>query len=68
MQTYKDNNGCLICYVIRPGATIKPRASISNKYISNYIDKILLNLLIVCLMVASNVGKKAVYFFHDLLH
>ena len=26
-----------MCYVIRPGATIKPRAKISNKYVSNYI-------------------------------
>ena len=41
MQTYKDINGSLICYVIRPGATFKPTASKFNKYDSNYIDKFL---------------------------
>ena len=38
IQTNEDINGCLICDVIRPGATIKLRATISNKYVSNYID------------------------------
>ena len=37
IQTNKDINGCLICDVIRPGAKIKLRATISNKYLSNYI-------------------------------
>ena len=37
IQTNKDINGCLTCDVITPGATIKLRAKISNKFVSNYI-------------------------------
>ena len=37
IQTNKDISGCLICDVIRPGSTIKLRAKISNKYVSNYV-------------------------------
>ena len=37
IQTNKDINGCLICDVIRPGATIKLRLTKFNKYVSNYI-------------------------------
>ena len=37
-QTNKDNNDCLVCYFIRPGATIELADTISNKYVSNYID------------------------------
>ena len=40
MQTNKDIIYCLICDVIRPGATIELTDSISNKYVSNSIDKL----------------------------
>ena len=35
MQIYKVICDCIICYDIRPGATIKLTDSISNKYVSN---------------------------------
>ena len=34
----KDISDCLICYFIRPGATIELADTKSNKYVSNYID------------------------------
>ena len=39
MKVYKVVSDCKICHDIRPGATIELTDSISNKYVSNSIDK-----------------------------
>ena len=38
MKVYKFMSDCKVCYDIRPVATIEAD-SISNKYVSNYLDK-----------------------------